>query len=67
MLKPVVSLAAAGFIGVLLTKLLMVLLLPLVGMFIGVVFLVLKVLLVVSLIWFGYWLFTRASERPTEG
>jgi len=66
-LKPVVSLAAAGFIGVLLTKLLMVLLLPLVGMFIGVVFLVLKVLLVVSLIWFGYWLFTRASERPSEG
>jgi hypothetical protein len=65
-LKPVVSLAAAGFIGVLLTKLLMVLLLPLVGMFIGVVFLVLKVLLVVSLIWFGYWLFTRASERPSE-
>jgi hypothetical protein len=67
MLKPVAMFAAAGFIGVLLTKLLMMLMLPLVGMFIGFVFLVLKVLLVVSLIWFGYWLFTRASERPSEG
>ena len=67
MLKPVAMFAAAGFIGVLLTKLLMILVLPLMGMFIGFVFLVLKILLVVSLIWLGYWLITRASERPSEG
>jgi len=67
MLKPIATFAAAGFIGVLLTKLLMMLMLPLFGMFIGFAFLVLKVLLVVSLIWFGYWLFTRATERPSEG
>ena len=66
MLKPVAMFAAAGFIGVLLTKLLMILVLPLMGMFIGFVFLVLKVLLVVGLTWLGYWLITRATERPSE-
>jgi len=66
MLKPVAMFAAAGFIGVLLTKLVMMLMLPLVGMFLGFVFLVLKVLLIVSLIWFGFWIFNRATERPSE-
>ena len=66
MLKPVATFAAAGIIGVLLTRLLMILVLPLMGMFLGFVFLVLKVLLVVSLIWLGYWLITRATERPSE-
>jgi len=65
-LKPVAMFAAAGFIGVLLTKLVMMLMLPLVGMFLGFVFLVLKVLLIVSLIWFGFWIFNRATERPSE-
>jgi len=66
MLKPVAMFAAAGFIGVLLTKLVMLLMLPLVGMFLGFVFLVLKVLLIVSLIWFGFWIFNRATERSSE-
>ena len=50
MLKPIAMFAAAGFIGVLLTKVLMLLLLPLVGMFVGFVFLMLKIVLVISLV-----------------
>ena len=67
MLKPVAMFAAAGFIGIVLTKLLMLLLLPLVGMFVGFVFLMLKIVLIISLIWFGFWLFNRATGRPSEG
>ena len=40
--------------------------LPLVGMFIGFLFLVGKVLLIAALIWFGYQLFRKLTERPAE-
>jgi uncharacterized membrane protein len=66
MLKPIAMLAAAGFVGVFLTRLLGFLLLPLVGMFIGFVLLVLKIVLIVGLIWLGFSLFRKWTDRPSE-
>jgi len=66
MLKPIAMLAAAGFVGLFVTKLLGFLLLPLVGMFIGFVLLVLKIVLICWLIWFGISLFKKWTDRPSE-
>jgi putative flippase GtrA len=65
-LKPVVSLAAVGFIGVLLYKLLLVLLLPAVGMVIGFAAMVIKIALIAMLVWAGFWLFRKLTEKPSE-
>jgi amino acid permease len=65
-LKPVVSLAAIGIVGVVLTKLLWLLLLPVFGMVIGFVALLLKIALIVALVWVGYKLFQKLTERPSE-
>ncbi len=67
MLRPIGMLAAAGFVGVLLYKLLWLLMLPLLGMFIGLVLTVLKVLLIVGLVWAAMRLFQKITERPAEG
>ncbi len=66
MLKPVVSLAAVGFIGVLLYKLVLVLLLPVFGMVIGFAALVIKVALIAGLVWAGILLFRKLTEKPSE-
>ena len=66
MLKPVAQLAAVGIVGLLAAKLLGMLMLPLLGMFIGFLFLVGKILLIAALIWFGYQLFKKLTERPAE-
>jgi hypothetical protein len=65
-LKPVVSLAAVGFIGVLLTKLLFLLLLPVFGMVIGFVALALKIVLIAALVWLGFFVFRKLTEKPSE-
>jgi hypothetical protein len=65
-LKPVVSLAAVGFIGVLLFKLALVFLLPAVGMAIGFVALVIKIALIVGLVWAGILLFRKLTEKPSD-
>lgn len=66
MLKPLGFIAGAGFVGVVLYKLLWMLMLPLVGMFIGFLVLVFKIALIAGLIWFGYSLFRRLIDRPSE-
>lgn len=66
MLKPIGLLAGAGFVGVVLYKLLWMLMLPLVGMFIGLVMWVLKIGLIVGLIWLGFSLFKKMTDRPSE-
>ena len=66
MLKPIVKVAAVGFVGVLITKLLWLMLLPVFGMFIGFVVLSLKIALIAGLIWCGYLLFRKLTERPSE-
>lgn len=67
MARNVLTIAGAGLAGVLLVKFLWMLLLPVFGMFVGLVAMVLKVAVVAAVIWFGYWLFRRLSERPAEG
>ena len=66
MLRPVMMLAGAGFVGVLVYKLLWLLMLPLVGMFIGFVVFMLKVLLIAGLVWAFYKLAQKVWERPAE-
>ena len=66
MLKPIMQIAAVGFVGVLITKLLWLALLPLFGMFIGFVVMSLKIVLIVGLVWAGYMLFRKLMERPSE-
>jgi hypothetical protein len=65
-LKPVMSLAAVGFIGVLITKLLFLLLLPVFGMVIGFVALALKIALIAALVWLGFFVFRKLTEKPSE-
>ncbi len=67
MLRPIGMLAAAGFVGVLLYKLLWLLMLPLLGMFIGFVITMLKVLVIAGLVWAAWKLFQKITERPAEG
>ena len=59
MLRPVVSLAAAGIVGIALWKILSILLLPLAGALIGFLLMILKVGLVVALVLIAVWLFRR--------
>jgi len=63
MLRSVGMLAATGLVGLVAIKLLGVLLLPLLGMFLGFVMWALKIALIVGLIWFGFQLFQKWS-RP---
>lgn len=65
MLRPVVTLAALGVVGLVVWKLLWVLLLPLVGMALGLAFTVLKLGLIALLIFVAYKLFQRVmNSRP---
>lgn len=66
MLKPVAQLAAVGVAGILAAKLLGMLMLPLLGMLIGFVLWIGKLLLIAALIYFGYQLFKKLMERPSE-
>lgn len=63
MLKPVLALAAAGFIGVALWKILSILLLPLAGMLLGLVMTVVKIGLLVALIMLVVWFVRRNGEK----
>lgn len=65
-MKPFVSLAAVGIAGLIFAKLLGFLILPIFGMFLGFFFLVLKIALIVGLIWFGFTLFRKWTDRPAE-
>jgi hypothetical protein len=63
MLKSAGMLAATGLVGLIALKFLGLLLLPLLGMFLGFVMWALKIALIIGLIWFGYQLFQRWN-RP---
>lgn len=66
MLKPVVTLATAGVIGIALWKILSILLLPLAGMLFGLLLTLLKVGLLVALVMFAVWLFRRKDKEKGE-
>jgi hypothetical protein len=66
MLRPVVTLAAAGVVGIALWKILSILLLPLAGMLFGLLLTLLKVGLLVALVMFAVWLFRRKDKEKGE-
>ena len=66
MLKPIVTLAAVGFAGAIIGRMLFLLLFPLFGMLVGFVALVLKIALIAGLIWLGFVVFRKLTERPSE-
>lgn len=66
MLKPIVSLAAVGFVGAIVAKILFMLLLPVFATLIGFVVLSIKVVLIVALVWLGFFVFRKLTERPSE-
>jgi len=63
--KPILQLAAVGFVGVILWKLFA-------GVLMGVLFTIFKIAFLVALVWFGVWAFKRwtekkQDEKPAEG
>jgi hypothetical protein len=63
MAKPIVAVAAAGFLGVALWKLLSILFLPLVGTLLGILLTVLKVVLIVGAVLLVWWLMRRRKDE----
>lgn len=63
MVKPIVTVAAAGFLGVALWKLLSVLFLPLVGTLLGMLLTVLKIVLIVGVVLLVWWLVRRRKDE----
>jgi TRAP-type C4-dicarboxylate transport system permease small subunit len=59
MFKSVGMLAATGIVGLIAIKFLGLLLLPLLGMFLGFVMWALKIALIVGLLWFGWKMWQR--------
>ena len=66
MLKPVITLAAVGFVGAIVAKVLFMLLLPLFATLIGFVALAIKIALIVGLVWLGFFVFRKLTEKPSE-
>lgn len=66
MRHPIVALAAVGAVGFALWKVASLLLLPLVGTLLGIVFTVLKFAAVGALIWFAFWLVNRNKGKGGE-
>lgn len=62
MMKPLVTLATAGIVGIALWKVLSILLLPIAGVLFGLLFTLLKVGLLVALVAFAVWLFRRKEK-----
>jgi Flp pilus assembly protein TadB len=63
MTKPIVTVAAAGFLGIALWKLLSILFLPLVGTLVGMLLTVLKVVLIVGAVLLVWWLVRRRKDE----
>ena len=66
MLKPVVGLAAASLLGLVLWKLLALLLLPMLGVALAMLFTVIKFTLLAGLVLFVVWLFRRMARREAD-
>jgi hypothetical protein len=62
MLKPVLGLAATGIVALILFKVMALLLLPLIGITIGIFLIAIKVVFWVGVAWFALWLFRRMTR-----
>ncbi len=65
MLKPVLGLAATGIVALILFKLFAILLLPLIGITIGIVLIAIKVAFWVLVGMFAAWLFRKLTRSET--
>ena len=63
MLKPLLGIAATGVVAVLAWKLLVLILLPMVGLAIGLAALVIKVLFMLFVLVIAFWLYRRITRR----
>jgi hypothetical protein len=66
MLKPIATLAAAGVVGIILTQLLWLILAPILGLLIGGLVWIVKIALLVGLVWLGWVVFRKLTERGSE-
>ena len=64
MLKPVLGVAAAGVIGFVLWKLMLLLLLPLFGIALAGLFVIIKVSFIVGMVLFAIWLVKQLLRDP---
>lgn len=62
MLKPVLGLAATGIVALILFKVFAILLLPLIGITIGIVLIAIKIAFWVGVAYFALWLFRRLTR-----
>lgn len=62
MLKPMLAIAATGIAAVLLWKVLAVFMLPLLGLAIGLVALVIKIVFVLVLLMIAYWIYRKSTR-----
>jgi hypothetical protein len=65
MLKPLLAVAATGAAAVLAWKIMALVMLPLLGLAIGFVALVIKLLVVFFILLIAFWLFRRASRSES--
>jgi hypothetical protein len=65
MLKPMLAISATGILALLLWKALAVLLLPLVGIALGVVITLLKVILLAGALLVSVWIYRRLNRSET--
>ena len=66
MLKPLLGVAATGVAAVVIWKVLALVLLPMLGLAIGIVALVIKVFVILVLLVIAYWLYRRMARRDSE-
>lgn len=66
MLKPVLGVATAGVVMLLLWKLLAVILLPMLGVAFALVFTVIKFAFIIGTVCFAFWLFRRMSRSEAS-
>jgi hypothetical protein len=65
MLKPLLGVAATGVAAVVVWKVLAIVLLPMIGLAIGIVAVIIKVFVTLFLLLVAWWLYRRVSRRDS--
>jgi hypothetical protein len=63
MFKPLLGIAATGVVAVLAWKLMVLILLPMLGLALGIVAVVIKVFFILFVLMIAYWLYRRLMRR----
>ena len=65
MLKPLLGIAATGVVAVLAWKLMILVLLPMLGLALGIAALVIKVFFMLFVLMIAYWIYRRMTRRDS--